>query len=70
MQRAMLYLQNSKQKINCMSLGHLSLSIIMPSDLEKILTDVEKKLPARLTSPIYTLLNHILCIIYDLVWLV
>ena len=49
MQRAMYYLQNLKQKINQMSLGHLSPSVIMPSDLRKILNDVGKQLPTRLT---------------------
>ena len=50
-QKAFFYLDNLKQQLNQMSLGHVSPSIIMPDILRSVLFEIQRKLPKELILP-------------------
>ena len=50
-QDAVFYLENLKSELNMLSMHHLSTSTISPENLQKLLTEVESKLPNNFELP-------------------
>ena len=50
-QEAVFYLENLKSELNMLSMHHLSTSTISPKNLQKLLIDVESKLPNNFELP-------------------
>ena len=50
-QRAMFFLENLRLQLNLLSLGHLSPSIISPTNLRALLLDIQARLPSTLKLP-------------------
>ena len=51
LQRGNLYLGNLLLELNMLSLNHLSPSLITPTDLKRLLTQIKAKLPPTLKLP-------------------
>ena len=46
-----MYLEHLSSQLDMLSLGHISLSIITPENLKKLLLEMQTKLPYHLTLP-------------------
>ena len=50
-QDAVFYLQSLKTELNMLSIHHLSTNTISPSNLKKLLIEIESKLPNNVELP-------------------
>ena len=50
-EKAMFYIDSVKMGMDQLSLGHLAPSVIRPTELKRILVDIQGKVPKRLTLP-------------------